>query len=177
MSNFRFIDLAGKRFGRLLVLKRKGTASHRGPVPRGSQVTWKCLCDCGETIVTRGTSLRSGHVRSCGCLQIETATKHGHAPSADGRTVVSREYSSYRAMLTRCTNPNHVHFKHYGGRGITVCRRWRGMHGFENFIADMRLRPLGTTLDRIKNALGYSKRNCRWASSQQQRLNQRRVAA
>ena len=74
-------------------------------------------------------------------------------------------------MIQRCTNPKNPSFgKYYGGRGISVCDRWRD---FENFLEDMGVAPLGTTVDRIDGTLGYFKHNCRWATRQQQAANRR----
>jgi hypothetical protein len=75
-------------------------------------------------------------------------------------------------MLLRCRDPKHISYKRYGARGIDVCQRWET---FENFIADMgpTFEP-GLSLDRIDNDKGYSKSNCRWAVSTDQRINQRR---
>lgn len=81
-------------------------------------------------------------------------------------------YNSWRMMKNRCTNPNAMDWKYYGGRGITMCDRWRS---FDNFLADMGERPdIFLTLDRIDNEKGYSPKNCRWATKQEQRLNQRK---
>lgn len=73
-------------------------------------------------------------------------------------------------MLTRCRNPKRKVFKDYGGRGITVCDRWLT---FENFLADMGERPLGLTLERIKNHKGYEPGNCKWATYRDQARNRR----
>jgi hypothetical protein len=79
-------------------------------------------------------------------------------------------------MWQRCTNRNHPGWKYYGGRGVTVCVRWRK---FEHFLSDMGNPDPGMTLDRKDNNLGYEPGNCRWASILQQirnRRNTRRVA-
>lgn len=82
-------------------------------------------------------------------------------------------YQSWTTMRVRCRNPNCNVWHLYGGRGITICERWES---FENFVADMGIRPPGTTLDRVDNDGNYEPGNCRWATARQQRANQRPVA-
>ena len=80
--------------------------------------------------------------------------------------------TSWRGMIERCENPNHIGFKYYGGRGIKVCKRWR--KSFANFLADMGPRPAGMTIDRYPDTDGdYTPDNCRWATPGEQRANQR----
>jgi hypothetical protein len=99
---------------------------------------------------------------------VKQHTRHGHC--RQGRT--SGAYSSWKNMIGRCTNPRNTKWDYYGGRGITVCARWR--EDFENFLTDMGERPIGKTLDRYPNNDGnYEPSNCRWASKQQQRNNVR----
>lgn len=75
-------------------------------------------------------------------------------------------------MFARCYCESHVSFPRYGGRGITVCKRWES---FENFIADMGPAPSKLhTLDRIKNGRGYYKSNCRWTTIAVQSANKRK---
>jgi hypothetical protein len=76
-------------------------------------------------------------------------------------------------MITRCENPKNKDYHNYGGRGITVCERWRT--SFVNFLEDVGDRPPGTTLDRINNELGYMPGNTRWSTNLEQRHNQRRM--
>jgi len=83
----------------------------------------------------------------------------------------SPTYVSWYAMITRCTNRNGSNYRLYGGRGITVCERWRT--SFASFLSDMGARPPGTTLDRIDNSQGYSPTNCRWSTRSQQARNMR----
>lgn len=97
--------------------------------------------------------------------------KHGHATKSRWGGTVSPTYKTWQAMIQRCTNPNFTTYYHYGAKGITVYKHWTK---FENFLADMGERPLGTTIDRIDNKKGYAPRNCRWATYKEQGQNQKR---
>ena len=82
------------------------------------------------------------------------------------------EHQTWGSMLSRCHNPNHRAYKHYGGRGIFVCERWR--KSFQSFLDDVGFRPTPQhSIDRIDNNAGYEIDNVRWATVEEQRNNKR----
>lgn len=165
----RVTDLAGQRFGRLIVIERSANKIDH------YHTSWKCLCDCGAEKVIGSRHLRDGTTVSCGCFsrqQAATAFRtHGHA--SHGKT--SPTYRSWHSMMMRCTNPNATGFEYWGGRGVMVCDRWLK---FSRFLADMGTRPLGCTIDRHPDPHGnYEPGNCRWASFTAQTRNRPKSAA
>lgn len=156
--------LTGLRFGRLIVVSR-------GRNDKWNQTTWHCRCDCGAEKSISGANLRKGNTASCGCYKIEKIAALNRTHGQSGALTKTTEYRIWANMVNRCTNPNNPAFKHYGGRGIRVCRRWQK---FENFLADMGQRPSKSlSVDRKKNNEGYSKANCRWATQKEQARNAR----
>lgn len=79
-------------------------------------------------------------------------------------------YDCWVAMKARCNKPHHPSYKHYGGRGIGVCKQWQS---FDRFLADMGVPAPGLTLDRIDVDGDYSPSSCRWVTIQQQQKNKR----
>jgi hypothetical protein len=168
----RIALLAGKKFGRLRVIRDSGFRIN-------GHVYWLTQCSCGREKLIRSQSLTEKITQSCGCLGAErlkqfagSARTHG-AMARDASPGVRGAYISWANMLARCSNPKHPAFENYGGRGIKVCKRWQGRKGFAHFLADMGERPEGLTLDRRRVNRGYSKRNCRWATDYEQAHNRR----
>jgi hypothetical protein len=112
--------------------------------------------------------MRSGHVKSCGCLHRDTATVHGGVAGY----VESKEYTAWKHMNHRCTNVRDPEWPNYGGRGIRVCAAWAS--DFGAFLSDVGHAPRGHSLDRINNDGHYEPGNVRWATSSQQSGNTRR---
>lgn len=152
-------NLTGQRFGRWTV-KKKGEQ-------KDNRTAWLCVCDCGNTntIITR--VLVKGQSKSCGCLQREIATKHGHNTLKGSST----EYNSWHKMKQRCLNPNDKRYHDYGGRGIKICEHWMD---FDNFLEDMGKKPSPKhTIDRIDVNGDYEPSNCRWSDDFEQQANTR----
>lgn len=162
------IDLTGQRFGRLTVLHFDHNDGH-------GCAMWKCICDCGrETIVAAG-NLRSGSVKSCGCLKMDLLKSHF---CKHGR-YKERLYQVWASIKTRCYNTHDPNFKLYGSRGISMCDEWR--HDYAAF-RDWAMAngydpdaPRGQcTIDRIDNDGNYEPSNCRWVSMAVQAQNKRK---
>lgn len=131
---------------------------------------WTFKCDCGNETVTNSSSVVRGKTRSCGCLQKETIANVGYSNATHGHSRTP-EYGTWLAMHRRCSDKDAPGYENWGGRGITVCERWKEL---SNFIADMGPRPKGRyTLERVNNELGYSPENCVWASYHTQHRNKR----
>lgn len=128
----------------------------------GSATKYKCICHCGTEFSTTYARLKNGNTKSCGC---KTHKKFIY----DRYT-----YSSYNAMVQRCTNKNHDSYHKYGEIGITICERWllQDGVGFNNFLEDMGSRPENHSINRINSSNIYSKETCEWASTMIQSFDQ-----
>ena len=154
-------DISNQKYGKLTVID----FSHM--VDKHSY--WNCKCECGNMHKVRVDCLKSGLVKSCGCLNYQTrehAKTHGKSNT--------KLYRVFYAMIQRCEDETCKVFKHYAGRGISICDEWRNdfvtfynwamMNGYKECL----------TIDRINNNGNYEPSNCRWITQKEQNLNTRR---
>lgn len=160
-------DLTGRKFGKLTAIGVVRPVFHAG-------AQWVCFCECGVLTIVASRSLisKSSPTRSCGCLssglvrrKLSPTVKHGHCVGGQTPT-----YKIYAGILDRCCNPSSPLFPEYGGRGISICDRWR--NNFSLFVNDMGERPSKRhSIDRINGLGNYEPGNCRWATYAEQNRN------
>lgn len=161
----RVIDLTGQRFGRLIVIERAEN--------KKGKAAWKCKCDCGSELIVSANNLRMNNTISCGCYCREQTSKacktHGLSQS--------RIYHTWLHVKDRCLNPSNNVFRHYGGRGITICQEWKdNFQAFYNYVSKLpHFGEKGYSIDRINNDGNYEPGNVRWATQSEQNKNRRKV--
>lgn len=150
-------DITGQKFGRLTAIETTDVYTTGGYL-------WKCQCDCGVVKEVPIGALNYGSVKSCGCLKVDTITKHGMTKSPAWR--------AWDSMVTRLKDER--------------CKEWYwdvsadpawlepNGQGFINFYEDMGDPPEGHTLNRVHGAKVYCKENCEWATLSMQSFDQKR---
>lgn len=147
----------GARFGKLVVIGF-------GYDDKRQNNTWKCRCDCGKEVEVLPGNEKAGRVHSCGCAQIESATKHGQRNT--------RLYQIWVGMRRRCTDANHVNYANYGAIGIHVCDEWESFDSFFKWAIENGYQD-DLSIDRIDVHGNYEPSNCRWATAKVQSNNRR----
>lgn len=173
----RFKDLTDNRYGRLTVLE----FSHIHIQPDGKRTVahWKCVCACGTLKTIAGSHLRSGWIRSCGCLMREKSARLNFKAGFS-----RKDHPNYyllhlwQGIIQRCYSKTYRHYDDWGGRGIRIAEQWR--HDSTAFVTDildlLGHRPSSVhSLDRYPDMNGnYEPNNLRWATDAEQNRNTRR---
>lgn len=169
------IDLTGWKmwehgvpYSRLTVIEKAGQYVSPGGL---KEPLWLCECGCSEhtRLTLRGSQIRSGQTKSCGCLKTEAfqnvITKHGFGDKEN-------LYGHWLNMRFRCNSPAYEKYDCYGGRGISICAEWDDYAIFREWALNNGYKE-GLTLDRIDVNGNYEPNNCRWVTWKTQQNNKR----
>ncbi len=172
----------GETYGQLTVLSDNAERT----AEKGLRFV-NCSCSCGGTWTGLARQLTSAGVENCGCVRREKvsailkATRTTHGQTRDHKP--SKLYHCYTNILKRCYDPKCDMYHRYGGRGITMCARWKSDRAA--FFADMGEPKPDQSIDRIKNDRGYwcgkpecsecgpagREPNCQWTDAATQARN------
>lgn len=157
---FKLIDLTGKKFNKLKVLKNMGKNENR-------KYFWLCKCECGKEIIVKGDNLKNGHSKSCGCYKLERLKKRSITHDLSKH----RLFKIFYGIKSRCYNKKDYHYKWYGSKGIKIYDEW--LNDFKNFYdwAMANGYEEHLTIDRINNIGNYEPSNCRWVTMKEQCRN------
>lgn len=152
-------DISGMIFGQLTVLNYHELVKQ---LNGSRKAYWDCKCSCGKRLMVKGNAMLSGNTKSCGHLKGEL---HGDSSS--------RMYNIWCKMRARCLNTSNNRFNHYGGRGISISKKWTKYSDFKDWALSNGYNKL-LSIERINNNGNHTPSNCRWATQAEQVRNQRR---
>lgn len=148
------IDITGKRFGKLLVIRRSDKRNS------SNDVLWECTCDCGNIKLATSGALRHGRTKACGCMM-------GNPTHKDwGKSI----RNIWLGMMARCYKENSTNYHYYGAKGILVCKEWHFYEVFKKWAFENGYIQ-GLTIERKNNKKGYNPKNCKWATYKEQNNN------
>lgn len=150
----------GNKFGRLKVKELVGYS-------KGRKAIFLCECECGTEKPVAGSDLRSGHTKSCGCLNIDKIKERSVSHGKSSHPL----FTVWLGMRQRCYYLQHKDFSTYGGKGIKVCEEWDNDFGEFFRWALISGWVKGLQIDREDSDLGYTPDNCRWVTPLQNRHN------
>lgn len=150
-------NLIGQKFNKLSVIQRAKNS-------KSGNIRWLCKCECGKYTIVSSQNLKTGHTKSCGCLN-KNATYITHNKSK------TKLYKIWQGMKKRCFNKNEEHYKYYGERGIIVCDEWKNdFMSFYNWAINNEYKD-NFTIERIDVNGNYEPSNCKWVTFQEQGYN------
>lgn len=162
----KMIDMTGQVIGKLTVIGRAIVNDKHG------QARWVCTCACGNKTIIRGSELRHGGQKSCGCSQTVGAAAARRTHGMSGTSL----HRLWRNMINRCERAETHNFHRYGGRGIRVCDEWRkDATAFISWCQSNGYKH-GLELDRRDNDAGYSPDNCRFVTRLENARNKSRIS-
>ena len=162
--------ILGNKYGMLTVIGLDHIKEYISPKgQKHKREYYLCKCDCGNQTIVYKSHLKSGTVRSCGCLRVKnlvkSCQKHGMKHT--------RIYDMWSNIKSRCFDKKSPCYIHYGGRGITVCDEWKNdfitfynwaiNNGYDNNLS----------IDRINNDGNYEPSNCHFVTQKEQGRNKR----
>lgn len=152
--------IPGDKYGRLTIVREISLAR--------TERHFECLCICGKTGLYRLSSLRNGHVKSCGCLRKDTNIKNNSTHCS----CKTRLYSIWSKMKDRCYNKKSRGYAYYGSRGIKVCDEWLEFSSFQKWALTNGYSD-HLTIERNDFNEMYCPENCRWIPQSEQPKNSR----